>query len=58
MSRSTKARGGEVAKDFAEQGARFCVKQGMEAREDKVNEVIYQLSRSENWKTQDSPMNG
>jgi hypothetical protein len=50
---SVKTHGGEVVKDFAEQGL-FCVKQDMEAREGEVNAVIH-LSRSKNWKTQDLP---
>ena len=51
---SVKTHGGDVVKDFAEQGL-FCVKLGMDAREGEVNAVIYHLSRSKNWKPQDVP---
>jgi hypothetical protein len=46
---SVKTHGGDVVKDFAEQGARskeqglVCVKRGMDAREDEVNVVICHL---------------
>jgi hypothetical protein len=33
----------------------FRVKRGMEAREGEVNAVIYHLSSSKKWKTQDLP---
>jgi hypothetical protein len=53
---SVKTHGGEVVKTLLrkEQGL-FCVKRGMEVREGEVNGVIYQLSRSKNWKIQDLP---
>ena len=37
-----------------EQGL-FCIKLGMDAREGEVNSVVYNLSRSKNWKPQDLP---
>jgi hypothetical protein len=53
---SVKTHGGEVVKDFAEKGAMTLLRQtGMEVRESEVNAVIYHLSRSKNWKTQDLP---
>ena len=54
VSRSVKPPGGEVVRNFATQETRlFSVKRGVGAKEDEQNKVIYHLSRSKNWKTQD-----
>jgi hypothetical protein len=49
---SVKTHGGDVVKDFAEQGEKALlqyIKQGAEAREGKANAVIYQLQIGENF---------